>query len=58
LRRQDFARFAHRAGATPLAWLVVNSRLMVDVITSQECLSKALGFANDLFNAIETAGIG
>ena len=31
-------------------------KLMVDVTASKACLDKALEFANDLFNALETAG--
>ena len=31
-------------------------RLLVDVTASRSCLEKALAFANDLFNALETKG--
>lgn len=31
-------------------------KLLVDIVTSKECLDKALTFANDLFNALESVG--
>ncbi|MGY3603655.1 MULTISPECIES: hypothetical protein [unclassified Bradyrhizobium] len=31
-------------------------KLLVDITTSKDCLDKALTFANDLFNALESAG--
>jgi hypothetical protein len=38
------------------AYLRPWKRNLVDVVASQACLDKALGFANDLFNALESAG--
>ncbi len=38
------------------AYLKPYKKLLVDVTTSNACLDKTLGFANDLFNALESAG--
>ncbi|AWJ87763.1 hypothetical protein TSH58p_30080 (plasmid) [Azospirillum sp. TSH58] len=38
------------------AYLKPYKKLLVDVTASKACLDKALGFANDLFNALESAG--
>jgi hypothetical protein len=38
------------------AYLRPYKKLLVDVTTSKACLDKTLGFANDLFNALESGG--
>lgn len=38
------------------AYLKPYKQLLVDITTSEACLDKALDFANDLFNALESAG--
>lgn len=38
------------------AYLKPYKQLLVDITTSEACLDKALEFANDLFNAFESAG--
>ncbi|NYZ17996.1 hypothetical protein HL658_36120 [Azospirillum sp. RWY-5-1] len=38
------------------AYLKPYKKLLVDVTATKACLDKALGFANDLFNALESVG--
>lgn len=50
---------AHFEKSRPIdegAYLKPYKKLLVDITTSKECLDKALDFANDLFNAFESAG--
>ncbi len=50
---------AHFENSRPIddgAYLKPFKQLLVDVTTSEACLDKALGLANDLFNAFESVG--
>ena len=50
---------AHFKNSRPIddgAYLKPFKQLLVDVTTSEACLDKALGLANDLFNAFESVG--
>lgn len=47
------AHFEHTRSSYDRLYLKPYKRLLVDIISSATCLDKALGFANDLFNALE-----
>ena len=50
---------AHYENSRPVddgAYLKPFKKLLVDITSSKACLDKALGFANDLFNAFESVG--
>tara|TARA_R110000787_G_scaffold63679_11_gene144039 strand:- start:130976 stop:132229 length:1254 start_codon:yes stop_codon:yes gene_type:complete len=56
LIRSALPHFEKSRPSEPDVYIKPSKRVMVDIISSQECLSKSLAFANDLFNALETAG--
>lgn len=50
------AHFENSRAIEDGAYLKPYKRLLVDIPTSKACLDKAFALANDLFNALETAG--
>tara|TARA_R110002124_G_scaffold12794_1_gene59649 strand:+ start:248 stop:1240 length:993 start_codon:yes stop_codon:yes gene_type:complete len=48
--------FEHTRPSRDSAYLKPYKRLLVDITTSEACLDKSLSFANEVFNALESAG--